>query len=305
MTIRTKRSDGVATGGEVLGREAECGDVLYAALEDNSRRLKERLQRIAPRETLWPEQLGLPTEWPRLDKGGLKAFEAWIERSPQPRLIIVDTLSTVLPPSSGGNSQYQSDCQDLQGLHGPASDTGTSILVSHHVRKMDADDPFDTVSGTTGLTGAADSTLVLTSTKDGQILLGRGRDMREFERALQFDPDTCLWSDLGPPEGVFVNETRRLIRIALQAGEETRKAIAAHTGLDYDPCAKTLQRTAGNGEVQKEGRATYLLRTDPATLALSKLSKCPLAGWRFRHPSVSATKRPLWGRSGHLTKVRI
>jgi hypothetical protein len=39
---------GIASGSEVLGRPAEQGSVLYAALEDNNRRLKHRMCKIAP-----------------------------------------------------------------------------------------------------------------------------------------------------------------------------------------------------------------------------------------------------------------
>ena len=45
---------GVATGGEVLGRSVEQGAVLYAALEDNLRRLKSRLRKSAGPLSDWP-----------------------------------------------------------------------------------------------------------------------------------------------------------------------------------------------------------------------------------------------------------
>lgn len=48
--------------------------------------------------------------------------------------------------------------------HRATGQKGVAIVLVHHVRKMDADDPLDTVSGTTGLTGAADTVLVLNRT---------------------------------------------------------------------------------------------------------------------------------------------
>jgi len=250
---------GIATGDEVLGRAVEQGSVLYAALEDNARRLKKRMHRIAPNDPNWPEKFLFSTEWPRLDQGGLAAFEDWIKNTRDARLLIVDTLATVRPASGGKDSQYQSDYAALRGLHSLASETGIAILIVHHVRKMDADDPFDTVSGSTGLTGAADSTIILSSTSEGKVLYGRGRDLAEFECAMDFDPETCRWSDLGRPCDAFGSETRKAIRDALKDGMITPKDIAKHGAIDYDLCAKTPQRIADSGEVEKGGYGRYRL----------------------------------------------
>ncbi|WP_135507039.1 AAA family ATPase [Roseovarius aestuariivivens] len=253
----------VATGGEVLGRQAASGKVLYAALEDNHRRIKARLSKSCSVAMDWPEDLVFAVEWPRLDGGGLEAVEAWFGRHPTARLVIIDTLATVRPVGNARDSQYTSDYQSLRGLHGLANALGIAIVVIHHVRKADADDPFDTVSGSTGLTGAADATLVLGSTTDGKVLYGRGRDLAEFESAVDFDPQTCQWSDLGRPCDVHGSQTRKAIRAALKVGRATPKDIAEHADLDYDLCAKTLQRMTVGGEVEKGGRGNYRLKPDP------------------------------------------
>ncbi|WP_216595453.1 hypothetical protein, partial [Aestuariivita boseongensis] len=78
-----------------------------------------------------------------------------------------------------------------------------------------------------------------------------------------FDAQTCLWTDLGRPCDAFGSETRKAIRAALKAGMQAPKEIAEHAALDYDLCAKTLQRMADGGEVQKGGRGHYRLTPDP------------------------------------------
>ena len=252
----------IAAGGEVLGRSVQQGSVLYAALEDNARRLKKRMQKIAPQDQCWPDQFLFSTEWPRLDQGGLAGFRDWINATVDARLIIVDTLATVRPAAGGRDGQYQSDYAAIRGLHGLANETGIAILLVHHVRKMEADDPFDTVSGSTGLTGAADSTLVLTTTREGKVLYGRGRDLAEFECAMDFDASTCRWSDLGRPCDAFGSDTRKAIRAELKAGKQSPTEIAEAAGLDYELCAKTLQRMVDGGEVERGGRGRYRLRPD-------------------------------------------
>ncbi len=254
---------GIATGGEVLGRQAKQGAVLYAALEDNNRRLKQRMSKLTPGDAVWPERLHFATEWPRLNDGGLVAFRAWVDATPDARLLIIDTLATVRPTSGRRDNPYQSDYTTVRGLHALANDCGIGVIIVHHVRKMDAEDPFDTVSGSTGLTGAADTTLVLKSTSNGKVLYGRGRDLAEVECALEFDPTTCRWSDLGRPCDAFGSETRKAIREALRAGKQTPKEISEACDIDYDLCAKTLQRMTESGEVQKGGRGRYRLTPNP------------------------------------------
>jgi hypothetical protein len=254
---------GIAIGGEVLGRPVGEGSVLYAALEDNHRRLKKRMERVVPYGAEWPDRFLFSTEWPRLDDGGLDAFRSWVDATSDARLLIVDTLATVRPASGGRDSQYQSDYAAIRGLHALANECGIGVLVVHHVRKMDADDPFDTVSGSTGLTGAADTTLILTTTSDGKVLYGRGRDLAEIECAMDFDVTTCRWSDLGRPCDVFGSDTRKAMRRALKDGKQTPQEIAEAAGLDYDLTAKTLQRMCEGGEVEKGGRGRYRLTPDP------------------------------------------
>src|SRR5918997_2154354 len=57
----------VATGGVALGtKRVERGEVLYLALEDNERRIHNRLNKLLAGRPA-PPNLHIPTEWPRLD----------------------------------------------------------------------------------------------------------------------------------------------------------------------------------------------------------------------------------------------
>ena len=84
-----------------------------------------------------------------------------------------------------------------------------------------------------------------------------------FESAVAFDPDTCQWSDLGRPSEAYGSATRKAVREALKAGKQTPTEIAEHGDIDYDLCAKTLQRMVAGGEVEKGGRGRYRLTPDP------------------------------------------
>src|SRR5262249_18016180 len=68
----------VAGGRYVLGDiQPTQGDVLYAALEDNQRRLWKRIRKIMGGDVLWPKSLTLATRWRRLDAGGIDDIKDW------------------------------------------------------------------------------------------------------------------------------------------------------------------------------------------------------------------------------------
>ena len=142
------------------------GDVLYAALEDNKRRLQRRLRKLLNGRPA-PERLRVLSagEMPRLNEGGTAMIRAWIEQVPEPKLVVVDVLAKVRDPRRKDQGLYDSDYAAMEELKKIADEYGIAIVVIHHLRKMDADDPLDQVSGTTGLSGSADTVLVLNRIK--------------------------------------------------------------------------------------------------------------------------------------------
>ena len=86
--------------------------------------------------------------------GGLDAIKSWMAKAERPRLIIIDTLAMVRAPKKKDQTQYDADYDAVVELRTLANEHDVAVVVVHHLRKMDADDAFDTVSGTLGLTGA-------------------------------------------------------------------------------------------------------------------------------------------------------
>jgi AAA domain len=237
----------------------EQGEVLYLALEDNMRRLKRRLNQMLPSGSV-PARLGITVACPRLDRGGIEMIRTWVERHPGARLIVIDVLKKVRPEARVRDSLYDGDYQSIEPLKQLADECGIAILVLHHTRKMPADDPFDTVSGSTGLTGAADTVLVLArDPQGGTTLYGRGRDIEEIETAVQFDGLDGSWTILGSANEIRLSDARsEILRTLRTAGEPmSPKEIADLTGQSHDAVRKLLTRMWKCGEVQKEKRGRY------------------------------------------------
>jgi hypothetical protein len=244
----------VAAGRACLGeRQPVQGSVLYAAMEDNNKRMQRRIDKILKTfGSDWPADLTLAHTWQRLDKGGVADLGEWIEQAKNPRLIVLDTLAGVKPIRT--QQGYTEDYESLAALHRLANDKGVSIVVLHHTRKMEADDPVDTVSGTLGLAGCADSVLVLNRSSKGTTLYVRGRDVEEAEHAVIFDRLTCRWTIMGSAAEVHRSNERGRILLALEDASDPMGAsdIAAVTGMTANNVRQLLHKMTKDGEVRKD-----------------------------------------------------
>lgn len=207
----------VASGGVALGNmSVEQGDVLYLALEDNRRRLQSRLGQILRSEPA-PERLIIQIESPRAHEGGLEQIEAWLVAHPQARLVIIDTFQRFRSPGRNGNA-YAEDYNEAAGLKALADRYSVAIVVVHHRRKGDDADDLEAVSGSYGLTGAADAVLSLKRERGraDAILTATGRDISEQALALKFEPEFGQWSALGEAAEFQGSEQRTQVLTALK-----------------------------------------------------------------------------------------
>jgi hypothetical protein len=249
------------------------GDVLYLALEDNPRRLKRRMAKLLPAsDAKWPERLTLFTEWRRVDRGGLADIEEWCASVPAPTLIVVDTLEKIRPLINGKTQAYSADYQAIEGLQKIAGKFGIAIAVNHHLRKMDADDPFDTISGTLGLTGAADTLLILKRQSGGFTLFARGRDIEESESAVAFDKGSCRWSMLGAAAEVHrSNERAKIIEALGKADGDGLSVSEIMTAIESSNRHATdtlLYKMKEAGEIVRVRRGVYAHRRDAGVIGV-------------------------------------
>ena len=143
-------------------------------------------------------------------------MERALEEHPGIRLVILDTLQKVRIESGSGMS-YAADYRDASALKSVADRYHICLLAIHHLRKLPDEDPFNRLSGTNGLSGAADGSLVLLRTKRQEytaVLSATGRDIEGQEETLEFDD--CRWNRTTDPEqlqfGLLVMLLQKLLR---------------------------------------------------------------------------------------------
>lgn len=252
----------VASGGKAFGNiDVEKGDALYLALEDNPRRLQNRLTVLNDPGIELPTRLHLVTDFLPLQLGGMQSLLTWLDKHPKTHLVVIDTLGRILPSGRANSNQFVDDYQFIGKLQKLSINRGFALLVIHHIRKQSADYALDRVAGTTGITGAADSVWVLDIGKPpaDAILHVTGRDIETKEIAMKLG--NGIWSVLGNAQEVAMSEERRsILKLLEDNGAMSPKTIAECLGKNLNSLYSTLFRMRQDGQiVQEEDRGLYRL----------------------------------------------
>ncbi len=257
-----------ALGGTALGnRPVLLGEVLYLALEDNKRRLQARIEKLLAGQEA-PAGLHFALDWPRLDEGGLEALDEFLGDHPGIKLVIGDTLARLKPRASGRRTQYDEDREAVDGLIPLADKHRVAIVLVHHLREMESDDPLDMIHGSAGLTGGVDSALVLKRRRGeaDAFLYGDGRDYENpVELALKWTASAATWTILGDAEEHQMSEGRRAILDVLNEAEEplgpkeiTETLNAKGIEMNNGAVREMLSQMVKDGQVENPSRGQYV-----------------------------------------------
>ena len=193
----------VAGGERFLGFATNRCACLYLALEDSQRRLRDRMNRVL-HGARSPEGFFCATRALTTDTGLTEQLEGFLEEHPDTGVVVIDTLQKVRGSSFGRDGSYAADYREMGLLKSFADRHRLALILVHHLRKLgDETDPFNRLSGTAAITGAADTMIVLSRDRRGADttrLNASGRDIEELELELQFRKDRCRWLSLGSPE---------------------------------------------------------------------------------------------------------
>lgn len=166
------------------------GAVLYLCLEDTYARVKKRLWKLTDEAN---DSFYLANSAATIKDGLAEQIEYFIVTHPDLKLVFIDTFQKVRSPT--GDSIYAADYGDFSALKAVADKHGLAMMVVHHTRKMADEDIMNTVSGSSGITGSADSIWVLKRASRGVgdatlTVTGRDVEFRELKLALR----DCRWN---------------------------------------------------------------------------------------------------------------
>ena len=182
----------IAKGEKVLGKETLCGHAVYLSLEDSLIRLQNRLYELTDEPS---DNLNFAIMAESISNGLPEQIEYCRKRFDDLKIVVIDTLQKVRNESE---SSYSSDYKELSVLKSLADKLGIAIVLVHHTRKCSDSDPFNMISGSTGLSGCVDGSMVLIESKRGSRkakLYCVGRDIENQEINVVFENSRWKVSD--------------------------------------------------------------------------------------------------------------
>lgn len=253
----------VSTGLPLWGYTVHKGTVLYLALEDDYRRLQERLYRMFGTDSA--DNLYLAISAQVLGSGLDEQLQKFVREHRDTKLVIIDTLQKIRE-AGGVKYSYANDYEIVGRLKRFADHHKVCLLLVHHTRKQQADDKFDMISGTNGLLGAADGAFMLQKEKrtdSSAILEVSGRDQQDQRLYLTKDMDRLIWqlerteTELWkpPPDPVLEAVAALVAEDRLWSGTATELVTAL--GVDLKPNTLTMRLNVNAGRLLNEYSIQY------------------------------------------------
>lgn len=273
----------VAAGGMAFGKiRVNQGAVLYLALEDSERRLQERMRSLLKGEPA-PPSFCWAISWPKLSAPGqmptqetpdcLLLIKRWLDQTPDPRLVVIDTLARIKPKGTKGGNAYEEDTEAMAPLQALTMEAGIGLIALTHTRKPPTakvnSDFLDEVQGSTGITGIADTILGLKKTGEQEMsLFTRGRDVEERELLIRWDELTSDWELLGDAEQLRLSPLQKQCVRVLRAAEGMMhyRAVAHELGREgksaEDSVGILLRRLADRDVIKHSEGGFYYVMPD-------------------------------------------
>lgn len=244
----------VSTGQKLWDFEVHQGTVLYLALEDDYQRIQSRMFMMYGVED--SDKLHFTTAASKIGSGLDEQLENFVRDHPDTKLIIIDTMQKIR--EVGGEAySYASDYEIIGKLKQFADKYSICVLTVHHTRKQPAGDAFEMISGTTGLLGCADGSLLMQKKKRTALeatIDVVGRDQQDQILYLKKNPETQIWN-LERAENELHKEPPDLVleKVAALVSADNREwtgspselAAAVNTGMAANALSKYLNVKCG------------------------------------------------------------
>ena len=262
----------VQNGTKFMGHETTQGDCLYLALEDSKRRIKDRIIKLGYQK-LNPPTILLASDVPYLGFGFEECVQEWINSKDNPRLIIIDTLARIRPRArKSSGTAYDIDNELLSKIQTIAIQNNITIACISHLSKAQQEYNFDRIQGSVGVQGISDFMWLIDrgDNSNQASIIGRGRDMNDFEYAVKWNEDKWQYDFTGNLQMVQLTENRRQVIDAMNILSKEKDEIAPRDVCKYyevsvqskdgKRISKTMQRMEGDFELIKGQKfGTYKL----------------------------------------------
>lgn len=251
-TLARQITRAVGTGGDLWGRRCRSAAVAYLSLEEGERLMQKKLRAAG---TTAEELAKVTFHWTwRRGADGCEDLRLYLAPRPDVGLVVVDSLTMFRAAAARDKPQFQQDYEAVAGLGEVAkARPGLAILVLHHVTKTtNSDNPIADISGTFGVSAAADSYMVLRKEAGTFVLYCGGRHWDQDSDSFVIERANQAWTMRGAHDGVSLTPLQReyLARV-VDEGTVTTKGMASRFGRSESSSSELLKELANKGMVER------------------------------------------------------
>lgn len=238
-------------GGTFLGEPCTASEVWFLSLEEGERVMRKKLAQTCP-NVAELRGVRLEFEWPQGEPGvDLLRDRMKARTDARPVLLIIDSLTRFRLPASERANAFTEDYNAVKLLADLAKEfPGLAIVVLHHTTKATPDDPVSAISGTYGLTAAADSYCVMLKQGQQYRLHAGGRLWDRDESDFEIERQAGGWCMVGSwdhsaPQGLTPKQQE--VMALLRSGAKTNKTLAEKTGQSASAMSHMMKALEARG----------------------------------------------------------
>lgn len=188
---------------------------MFLSLEEGALLCREKFK-MAGFSELAQGSIQLFFEWPR-GQSGVDLLDRYLVANPEVKIVCIDSLTKFRVIPDVRVPAFMADYEAVNMLHDMSKKhQGICIDIVHHTRKAKSDDPIDDISGTYGLTAAADSYVVMRHHGQGASMHVGGRLWAREHSEYQLKKENQRWVMLGPDLGLSDEQQDTLRRVKLE-----------------------------------------------------------------------------------------
>jgi len=235
--------------------------VLYCGLEESPARTHNRLRKLLPENDIQLQNIDFRYTLKPLAEGGAAELDELL-RGNRYDLVVIDTFLRLAKPGGGNRDIMRSEYAEIAQLQELAQRHKTAMLLVDHTRKMGAENPLDTVAGTSGKTAACDAVWTIRKQASGESVLEiTGREMEEQTLGLRFQTGEPFgWRLIGEGAEVGMSEARQeIVELLKDEAPLSPARIAGMLKKNAVTIRRLLQKLAGADVVKKNKSGKYYL----------------------------------------------
>lgn len=252
----TKMLACMATGKPFLGFPVDQKKVLYIDGESDRQGFAERLGLIGFEKGVSGMYEFCPEDEWQFDKQGRTEVEQMLEKHPEIKTIVIDTLENLVPypeKMDNGLNAQQRDVQRLKPIRKWSARVGVDIIIIHHPKKGRAEgDFFSTMAGSNGLRGTAETIIGIEPDGDSEELFklkSSSRYMPGLDITLERRKGSVQWElyDGIEKEVVGGDQGGEIIEFLKENEFSTPAKIATGIGADRNKIKQACARMRKKG----------------------------------------------------------